>query len=330
MPAATFPDSTFEARLHAIAIDLRGFVTSLQKPAPKDHSWNERIQKRCEELREQVAVLKSWASAHRLALSGSLRELWASLEGYANELVESYNRRRLRAIRKSLATSYEELAAQLRQYAAAHTVRYTDLRPINLPVVGRSVFHATIGLTAVLCYELAFSQTTALVILLSILAVFGFLETMKRVSTRWANFLVERVFGLISRPHERYRTNSAIYYLVALVIVTAVTPKLGVCIAVLVLAFGDPAAMWVGTRWGHLRLRNDKSFTGSLGFLVVSFVVVVVYLAIRPNPLSVAQIVLCAFCVSLVGTVTELFSGRIDDNLTIPVACALASLPWVL
>lgn len=335
MPAATFADSTFgdstfEARLHAIAIDLRGFVKSLQKPAPRDHSWNVRVQERCDELREQVAALRLRASAHKAAFSNSLRDIWASLETYAAETAESWNRRRFRTTRKSLAQSYEDLAAQLRQYAAARTIRCTDLRPINLPVAGRSIFHASIGLTGVLLYELTLSKTTALIILASILVVFAFLETMKRVSTRWATFMVERVFKLISRPHERYKTNSAIYYLLALVIVTAFTPKLGVCIAVLVLAFGDPAAMWVGSRWGRLRLRNDKSFTGSLGFLVVSFLVVVTYLAVSVNALSATQIVLCAFCVSLVGTITELFSGRIDDNLTIPVACAVASLPWVL
>ena len=79
---------------------------------------------------------------------------------------------------------------------------------------------------------------------------------------------------------------------------------------ILVGALADPAASLGGTLVGSA---DRKTWVGT----AVHFVVSVVVLAILPGPWHVALMA------ALVGALTERWSGRLDDNVTVPPAVSL-------
>lgn len=83
--------------------------------------------------------------------------------------------------------------------------------------------------------------------------------------------------------------------------------------AILILLFGDSASTIIGRRWGKhiIPFQNEKTLEGSLAFFLVGLAV-----ALTQVPF------LTAFSGVIFGALTEAYSP-IDDNITIPLICAL-------
>ncbi|SHK42838.1 diacylglycerol/polyprenol kinase family protein [Thermocrinis minervae] len=87
--------------------------------------------------------------------------------------------------------------------------------------------------------------------------------------------------------------------------------KEGAVAGVLVLAVGDAISGLAGQRWGKKKLLG-KSLEGFLAFFLSSFICLLPFYGLW-------QTLVLAF----VGAVTELLSGRIDDNFTVPICVSL-------
>ena len=185
------------------------------------------------------------------------------------------------------------------------------------------------GTICVLLYQFLLDRHLALILMGGFLSVFLTLEITRRFSDSWNEFLVHKVFGIIARPHERTKTNGATYFLVSMFLLVLMFPQKPVVqLAVLVLAFADPAASVFGKLWGRRKLFKDKSFLGTSAFLVVAFAVVLGFLTLAVPAFGFPKALLVATVVAVFATVTELFSIRIDDNLSIPIVSALAAAPF--
>ena len=90
------------------------------------------------------------------------------------------------------------------------------------------------------------------------------------------------------------------------------------------LAFGDPAAALVGTRWGqrrYTRWAHGRSVEGSLAFLLVSGIATAVVAAACPGgPSPLRAAVGCG----VTGAIAEAFSPAGVDNLMIPILVSIA------
>lgn len=90
------------------------------------------------------------------------------------------------------------------------------------------------------------------------------------------------------------------------------------------LAFGDPAAALVGTRWGqrrYTRWAHGRSVEGSIACLIVAGIASAIVAAACPGgPPPVRAAVGCG----VIAAVAEALSPAGVDNLTIPVLVALA------
>lgn len=95
------------------------------------------------------------------------------------------------------------------------------------------------------------------------------------------------------------------------------------------LAVGDPAAAFVGSTCGRVRLYGKKTLEGTLAFATCTFVCCVALLrATAPDdgvPLegTIAQ----ALTAAVVGAVVELYAlafPGLDDNFLVPVCTALS------
>jgi dolichol kinase len=324
-------DATVDASLRAMLEEVHQFVAGLRLPRGEQEApWRLRARQRCHELRQRAAALRERVSTYGRDLDLSFDGLSQTLHDVAAELADKPSVKRLSEIRRNLAERYEEIVAQVSAVGPSD-LALARLRSIRLPKAARSLFHLSMGLVAVFMYQVVLSRTQALYVLFSFLAVFTGLEIGRRFSVRFNDFLVYRVFGLIVRPRERYRINSATYYLAGLTFITLVAPKVVVCAAILALAIGDPLAALAGSRFGRLRIVGEKTLIGSMAFLLSAFLAVSGYLLLfSQNLFSPAMSMLLAATISLVGTLAELFSGPLDDNFAIPVASALAGTGLLL
>lgn len=320
MPTAAPPLSSLDAfavQIRAWARDLHGLLREVDPSRWRDaraaeaRAWLERLAERGraltreaegrpDRLRQQVAELVALLESHVPATQASraqVRASWAAL--------------RARAV-----PAYEALAAALRERA----LPVPSLRPTNL---ARSGFHAVSGLLALVLLELVLSPTGAILAASAFAATAWCLELGRR---RWPglNDWLLSLFRLVAHPHERAQINSGTWFATATAALAWLASEPVAVVAVSVLAVGDPTAAFVGRRWGRTQLRQGRSLEGSLAFVLAGALVAAGALALFHPELSLLSVVLFALAGALAGALAELFLSWPDDNLTIPLAAALA------
>ncbi len=236
-----------------------------------------------------------------------------ALERTLQELPEEDELSAWDTLRTALEPRYECAAQHLEQLDVA----VPRLRPTNYT---RSLVHAGSALAVLVFLELADARLVRWTA--SCALVFAvFLETTRRISGRWNDMLM-KVLGPIAHPAERYRVNSASNYILALFVLAWLGyPAIG-ALAVVVLGFADPVASFVGRRWGRTPLMNGRTLQGSLAFAVTAFGTGALTLLLLHTEIPLATALVMAAAGAVAGALAELASGRIDDNLTIPVITA--------
>ncbi len=313
--------------LTAYARDVYEFVARARYPRPADGDWARAAREGCRRLASQALRVRD--RVRGTDFEKRLDGIAAALLAYGRELEAAASAASLRAPYRKMARAYEDLSAQIRRAVPSTQSEALParLKTLNIP---RNLFHASMGVTGFVCYQFYLTTAQALGVLGVLFAFFGALEVTRRFSSRWNDFLVDRVFRLIARPFERHRVNSATFYLLGLLIATALFRREAVLTGVAILALADPSAMLIGVRWGRRRLIGEKTVEGTLAFLAVGFSAAAAYLlAFGPPGLSVGSRLAVALSAAVVGTVAELLSKRIDDNITIPVSCAAWVAIWL-
>lgn len=315
-------------KMNDILEELHEFISSLYRPKFLDEGWAESIQNYSQELSVRVSEISKYYDKKKkslnASLTSSLTKMEVSLNEYSTELMERPNGKRLHKLYESMQQNYEELLVNLKNHNITQ-IKADHLKPTNY---ARNLFHIVTGLTCTLLYQFVLGRELALMLLGSCLALFGVLEITRRFSERWNTILVEKVFGIIARPHERHKTNGSTYYVIAMFLLVIFFPKPVVLISVLVLGFADPAASIIGKLWGRRKLFKKKSFMGTGAFLIVSFSVTLAYISLAVPNFSFLYALLIAAVISIIATATELFSIRVDDNLSVPLMSAIAAIPF--
>ncbi len=179
------------------------------------------------------------------------------------------------------------------------------------PQPWRRLFHATNGLVAaaVLTWT-GISRGTALWILGTFVVALGALDVVRLVN-REANAAFFKAFRHLASPREAKGPASSTLYSSGLFLVVALFPRPAAVSGILLLALSDPAASWVGRRWGR-RPFFGGSLEGSGVFLLVSLAVL---LPRHPWPVALAA--------ALAATFAERLGWPLDDNLVVPLSGAL-------
>lgn len=139
---------------------------------------------------------------------------------------------------------------------------------------------------------------------------------MARLKIEAAAALYNRLFKGLLRPRELTHFSGAFFFAIGASLAVALFPKDVAVSSLLVLSLADPAAAAIGGRYGKIRLLG-KTLEGSLAFFLFAFLILGLY-----NPLggSILKYILPA----LAGTLAELYPGRLNDNLTIPLVVGAA------
>jgi dolichol kinase len=217
------------------------------------------------------------------------------------------------AFKKSLQPAYEAIATSLR----AEKIHVPSLRPTNW---ARSLFHVTGAAVSVLLIEIL-SPTWLTCAALLYAGTFWCLELGRRRSDAM-NAALLKFFRHVVHSHEAKRVNSSTWYATALVLLTLTRSPVLCLVGVGVLGVGDPLAAFIGRRFGRVRLIHGRSLEGSLAFFASGALVALALLRAFQPELGFGPALAIAAAGAFCGALAELFSLRIDDNLSVPVAAA--------
>ena len=213
--------------------------------------------------------------------------------------------------------AYDVPAAELGDVAFEAPVPVA--RPTNYI---RSLFHVASGGLSLALLRLVPSRGSLIAVAATFAAVAWSLEGIRRVSPA-ANDLLMKVLSPIAHPRERDHVNSSTWYGTALLILAVFFPLRAAEIGVVVLGLADPAAGFIGRRYGRTRLRKGRSLEGTLAFVVAGAIGALASLAVFYAMPWSSRIIL-ALAGAIAGAVAELVSTRLDDNFTIPLTTAIA------
>ena len=270
------------------------------------------------QLRDQLSMLMASAEASSTgpaieAVSARMTELAQIIERHAPS---SDLPARWEEFRQNMLPAYERLAASLRHL----DIHVPSLRPTNY---ARNIYHVSNAAFCMVCVRFLDEPT--------VLKLAGFMATVawtceigRRIMPRLNDFLMG-MMGKLAHPNEAWRVNSATWYATACVILALMWNLPVASLGIAVLGFADPAAAIIGRRYGRIKLVNGRTLEGTATFIAVGTLVATPWLAFVWGMAPGVALKL-AFFGSLAGGIAELFSRRVDDNLSIPVATALTAL----
>ena len=218
--------------------------------------------------------------------------------------------------RVGMVPAYEHFAASLGHI----DVHVPSLRPTNY---ARNLYHIANAVFAVLCLRFL-SEGTVLMLASSAFVLAWACEIGRRVMPKLNDFLMQ-LMRKVAHPHEAWRINSATWYVTACVILSLIWNPQVASVGLVVLGFADPAAAIIGRRYGRHQLVNGRTLEGTLAFIAVGTVMAWFWLLLGWG-LAPGFAFKMAAVGATVGGIAELYSRRIDDNLSVPVAAAVGAL----
>ena len=329
MTALTQVANPTDELLLAAAREIEKFLAEIRRLNTDDDAWRTLIAAKCEALNERLSSLHTRLENRVQSARTAMEELRTALDEYRDD-ISNASTPSLHEFQIAVGQRYDVFVETLRSRRITiplelDTAIAAEAEGNRQPKLKRAFFHVLMGVTCAGLYQFVVDKPTALVLLACFVVFFGTVEIVRRFSKPINDFWTDRIFGGLGRPQERYRTNSASYYMWGMALIALVAPKTIVCAALLVLAFGDPIASAIGYRVQLLRFKNGKSLGGTLAFVVVSGLLAGLYLGLYSGMAPLAWIGL-ALVMATAGAVAELLSGKLDDNIVIPIACAGAGM----
>jgi dolichol kinase len=270
-------------------------------------------------MRPRIEVLRGHLTElARMAVHDAIRERMRELSQQLEQSMPSSDaQQRWQDFRLKISPAYERLAASLNDL----DIHVPSLRPTNY---ARNAFHICNALLCLGLLRWVLDVDSTIAVTVSVASAAWSME----LSRRWVpkiNELLMWVLGPFAHPHEAWRINSATWYTTALVILSLVQDLAIASTAVIILGFADPAAAIIGRRWGKTKLVNGRSLQGSSAFVAVGTAVATSWLILAYG-FSPSLALTWGLSGALFGALAELFSRRIDDNLSIPVGVAIGLL----
>jgi dolichol kinase len=183
--------------------------------------------------------------------------------------------------------------------------------PIATVEYWRKAFHLC-GLCIPLAY-MYLPENVFLYLFFPMAAAFIIID-LARLKIKWLERIYLRVAKNLLRDREYSRPAASLYYLIGSGLTIILFPKQIAIAALAVQTLSDTVAALAGQRLGRHKIGN-KTVEGSAAFLISAWIILAVYFGREP---------LKHFIPALAGTLAELFSSPVDDNLTVPLVIGLS------
>lgn len=175
----------------------------------------------------------------------------------------------------------------------------------------RRLYHLISGL--LLVYVISQLDRRGGIILISVMLSLAIIIEAARLIFPAFNNLFIRCFSLLLRQEEKRKPTGSAWYIAGVLLSLLLFKKEFAMFSMVILAVGDPSASTIGKSWGRHRIKR-KSIEGSVAFLIAAIVAGFIFQRLAGG-LSFITIASGA----VAGTITELASSKLDDNLTIPL-----------
>ena len=175
---------------------------------------------------------------------------------------------------------------------------------------GRRIVHAITGTVIFVAVTQLDLPESLIITSLSVLFLILLASDLVRLRVPHLNILFFRFFQILVSPRESQSIASSTWYILGALIAIVLFPISAALSGILVLAWADPTASYLGRRWGK-RSFLGGTLEGTTAFLVVA----VLILSVR-HPLAIAIPSACLV------TLVERSAWPLDDNLVLAPACA--------
>jgi len=119
------------------------------------------------------------------------------------------------------------------------------------------------------------------------------------------------LFSDLFRKHEHNNMSGAVFLVISCVICFAAFDYWIAVMALFMTVFGDLAAALFGKSFGVTKIFRSKTFIGTLAGFTANMTVGIA---------SLPEFLLLIIPMSVVATITELLTNKLDDNLTVPLS----------
>ena len=182
--------------------------------------------------------------------------------------------------------------------------------------VSRKLIHLFDSIIPLSLFFLSYS--TVLYILIPVSIVFisiDFLRHHVKLIKDIYLYFFDRVTRNIEKKNNTF--TGATYYLLGCLLTMLLFNEKSIIVAsLLTMSVADSFAAIIGIKYGSTKIYNNKSLEGSFTFFIISFLILNIFI---PS----LTIYFCII-IALVVTLVELFSFHyVNDNITIPISCAL-------
>lgn len=154
------------------------------------------------------------------------------------------------------------------------------------------------------------SKEKALLILLPIFAFYFFSDLLRHCHKGYRELFDRVMTSRFLREREKKGLIGSTWFVFGALLAIVLFPKQIAITSLYILVISDASAGIVGSSWGKIHLFREKTLEGSIAFFVTGMIVVA--FTMKGNLFWGAAAVLGA-------TLAELFSFKLDDNLTIPL-----------
>lgn len=187
--------------------------------------------------------------------------------------------------------------------------------------ITRKLWHISTGLIGLIAYK-KFDVTPELTAsVLLIFAVAAFLFEFIRLRSEKINKYAMVLMKPVMRESERNSVSGLPFYALGVSLALFFFPERIAVLAVLFLIFADPIASFFGILYGRDKILPNKSLQGTIAAFSVCYIVTIAYGLIYIGPSM--NLLIFAIAAGIIGSVSEMCSQFIDDNLCIPVVSGL-------
>jgi len=183
--------------------------------------------------------------------------------------------------------------------------------------IARKIWHMGSGLCGLSLYLNSSINIRFYAYFLLLLGVVGIFNDLIRIRVAAYNRFAQKLLGPVMRESEINSISGLPFYALGCSLSLFFFSEKVAILSILFLIFSDPISSYVGVLYGKHKLLPNKSLEGSCAGFIVCYMLALFYgLYYGANGFAFLAFALLA---GLVGSLSELFSINIDDNLTIPL-----------
>lgn len=202
----------------------------------------------------------------------------------------------------------------------------SGLKNISLQVrsdlhLARKIWHVSTGLLGLAAYYHFNLSTQFTANALLTVAFLGLTFDLARLRFESFNELAVKLAKPLMRESEKYSLSGLPFYALGVALSLHLFPEKLAILSILFLIFSDPISSLVGILYGTDKILPNKSLQGCFAGFATCYILTMAYGLYYH--LSSFDLVIFSLFAGALGSFSEIFSGRIDDNLSIPLISGL-------